>query len=106
RRAGGRRPLPRPARRLQGAAVRLHPQRAAAAQPRRQGPQEGAARGDPLGTGPAVTPRPRPLVHGETRLVDVDGHRLRVSVAGEGPPLLLLNGFGVSIELWNPLREA
>jgi poly(3-hydroxyoctanoate) depolymerase len=53
-----------------------------------------------------VTPRPRPLVHGETRLVDVDGHRLRVSVAGDGPPLLLLNGFGVSIELWNPLREA
>jgi len=53
-----------------------------------------------------VTPRPRPLVHGETRLVDVDGHRLRVSVAGDGPPLLLLNGFGVGIELWNPLREA
>ena len=49
---------------------------------------------------------PRPLVHGETRLVEVGGHRLRVSVAGSGPPLLLLNGFGVSIELWNPLREA
>jgi poly(3-hydroxyalkanoate) depolymerase len=54
-----------------------------------------------------VTPeRQRPFAHGETRLVDVDGHRLRVSVAGSGPPLLLLNGFGVSIELWNPLREA
>jgi hypothetical protein len=31
-------------------------------------------------------------------MVDVDGHRLRVSIAGSGPPLLLLNGFGVSIE--------
>lgn len=39
-------------------------------------------------------------------MVDVEGHRLRVSVAGSGRPLLLLNGFGVSVELWNPLREA
>lgn len=52
------------------------------------------------------TSPPRAGVPGESRMVDVDGHRLRVSIAGSGRPLLLLNGFGVSIELWNPLREA
>jgi poly(3-hydroxyoctanoate) depolymerase len=60
-----------------------------------------------VGPGAAVTAaRPRPSARGEPRLIDVDGHRLRVTVSGSGPPLLLLNGFGVSIELWNPLREA
>jgi poly(3-hydroxyoctanoate) depolymerase len=53
-----------------------------------------------------TTGRPPASARGEPRLVDVDGHRLRVSVAGSGPPLLLLNGFGVGIELWDPLREA
>jgi poly(3-hydroxyoctanoate) depolymerase len=53
-----------------------------------------------------VTSSPhRAGAHGESRMVDVDGHRLRVSIAGSGWPLLLLNGFGVSVELWNPLRE-
>lgn len=46
-------------------------------------------------------------------LVEVDGLRLRVSVvgdlrAGDGapPPLLLCNGIGGAIELWEPLRAA
>jgi poly(3-hydroxyalkanoate) depolymerase len=43
-------------------------------------------------------------------LVEVDGLRLRVSVVGdvhgETPPLLLCNGIGGAIELWEPLRAA
>jgi poly(3-hydroxyalkanoate) depolymerase len=42
--------------------------------------------------------------------VDVDGLRLRVSVVGDGEagpvPLLLCNGIGGAIELWEPLRTA
>jgi poly(3-hydroxyalkanoate) depolymerase len=33
----------------------------------------------------------------------VSGLRLRVSRSGEGPPLLLINGIGASIEMWSPL---
>ncbi len=46
-------------------------------------------------------------------LVEVDGLRLRVSVVGDlttgeggAPPLLLCNGIGGAIELWEPLRAA
>lgn len=39
-------------------------------------------------------------------LVDVDGVRLRVSIAGRGRPLLLCNGIGASLELLDPLRDA
>lgn len=43
-------------------------------------------------------------------LIDVRGLRLRVSVVGDGdgptPPLLLCNGIGGAIELWEPLRAA
>jgi poly(3-hydroxyoctanoate) depolymerase len=35
-----------------------------------------------------------------------DGARLRYSVEGEGPPLLLNNGIGASLELTQPLRDA
>ena len=42
-----------------------------------------------------------------TRHVSVAGQRLRVSVeAGDGVPLLLCNGLGASVELWEPLRRA
>jgi poly(3-hydroxyalkanoate) depolymerase len=34
----------------------------------------------------------------------VDGHLLRVSVAGEGPPVLLIMGLGGNIEMWAPLE--
>jgi poly(3-hydroxyoctanoate) depolymerase len=37
------------------------------------------------------------------RFVDVDGVRLRVRIAGEGPPLLLIMGVGGNIEMWHPL---
>ena len=51
-----------------------------------------------------TTGRPAATADDQPRVIDVDGHRLRVSVAGRGRPLLLLNGFGVSIDLWEPLR--
>jgi poly(3-hydroxyalkanoate) depolymerase len=39
-------------------------------------------------------------------LVKAGGHEIAVSVAGEGPPLLLINGFGASLSIWDPLRPA
>jgi poly(3-hydroxyalkanoate) depolymerase len=36
----------------------------------------------------------------------VDGHLLRVSVRGEGRPLLLVMGLGGNIEMWGPLEDA
>jgi poly(3-hydroxyoctanoate) depolymerase len=38
-------------------------------------------------------------------LIDVAGVRLRVAVSGEGPPLLMVNGIGVGIEVWEPLSR-
>jgi len=35
----------------------------------------------------------------------VDGPLLRVSVAGEGPPVLLIMGLGGNIEMWAPLER-
>jgi poly(3-hydroxyoctanoate) depolymerase len=35
----------------------------------------------------------------------VDGHLLRVSVGGEGPPVLLIMGLGGNIEMWAPLER-
>ena len=32
--------------------------------------------------------------------------RVRVQVRGEGPPLLLLNGVGSPLEVWQPLVQA
>jgi poly(3-hydroxyalkanoate) depolymerase len=37
------------------------------------------------------------------QFVDVAGVRVRFRVAGTGPPLLLLQGIGASLELWGPL---
>ena len=39
-----------------------------------------------------------------TEVVRVDGLRLRVSVRGSGPPLLLVMGIGGNLEMWEPLR--
>ena len=33
------------------------------------------------------------------RFVEVDGVRLRTSVRGQGPPLLLITGLGASLDL-------
>jgi poly(3-hydroxyalkanoate) depolymerase len=38
------------------------------------------------------------------QFVELDGLRLRYSVAGRGRPLLLLNGIGAALELLEPLR--
>ncbi len=35
----------------------------------------------------------------------VDGHLLRVSVEGDGPPILLIMGLGGNIEMWGPLER-
>src|SRR5262249_6435627 len=42
----------------------------------------------------------------DARFVEVDGLRLRVSIRGSGPPLLLLNGIGASLELLEQFRQA
>jgi poly(3-hydroxyoctanoate) depolymerase len=36
----------------------------------------------------------------------VDGHLLRVSIRGEGRPLLLVMGLGGNIEMWDPFERA
>jgi pimeloyl-ACP methyl ester carboxylesterase len=38
-----------------------------------------------------------------TRRVDVAGTSVRVSIEGEGPPLLMMAGIGGNIEMWRPL---
>jgi pimeloyl-ACP methyl ester carboxylesterase len=38
-------------------------------------------------------------------VVRILGHRLRVSVRGNGPSVLLINGLGASIALWEPLHQ-
>jgi poly(3-hydroxyalkanoate) depolymerase len=38
--------------------------------------------------------------------VRVDGHLVRISVRGEGRPLLLIMGLGGNIEMWDPLERA
>jgi poly(3-hydroxyalkanoate) depolymerase len=35
----------------------------------------------------------------------VDGHLLRVSLGGDGPPVLLIMGLGGNIEMWAPLER-
>lgn len=39
-------------------------------------------------------------------LVKAGDHEVAVSVAGDGPPLLLINGFGANLSIWDPLRPA
>jgi pimeloyl-ACP methyl ester carboxylesterase len=46
-----------------------------------------------------------PTLRRGLRYVEVRGMMLRVSVEGEGPPLLLINGFGANIEMWAPMRR-
>ena len=54
---------------------------------------------------PMATIAPPPEL-GKTMRVRVGQHRIRVSISGEGPPLLLINGIGGNIEMWRPLIEA
>ncbi len=43
---------------------------------------------------------------GRDRFIPIDGQRLRVQISGQGPPLLLINGIGASVEMWRPLIDA
>jgi poly(3-hydroxyoctanoate) depolymerase len=45
-----------------------------------------------------------PLSPGD-RFVELRGMRPRVTIQGHGPPLLLINGLGANIEMWEPLRR-
>lgn len=40
-----------------------------------------------------------------TRRLRLSGAIVRVAVCGQGPPLLMLNGIGASIEMWQPLAQ-
>ena len=58
---------------------------------KREGPQAGAA---------TDAYRPR------FRTVDLPAGRVRVAeVGGGGPPLLLINGIGASLDTWRPLAR-
>jgi len=39
----------------------------------------------------------------QIRRVDVSGSTLRIASAGSGPPLLMINGIGATVEMWRPL---
>ncbi len=41
----------------------------------------------------------------ERTYVTVGSHRLRVSITGSGPPLLLVMGIGGNLEMWQPLQD-
>jgi pimeloyl-ACP methyl ester carboxylesterase len=47
-----------------------------------------------------------PLTRRLLTFVLVDGHLVRVSIRGEGRPLLLVMGLGGNIEMWDPLERA
>jgi pimeloyl-ACP methyl ester carboxylesterase len=38
-------------------------------------------------------------------ILRVDSLPLRVARAGDGPPLLLINGLGASLEMWRPFAR-
>jgi poly(3-hydroxyalkanoate) depolymerase len=38
-------------------------------------------------------------------IISVRSMKVRVSIEGSGPPLLMLNGIGCNIEMWEPLRS-
>lgn len=41
-----------------------------------------------------------------SRTVVVQGAKLRIATHGDGPPLLLLNGIGGSLDMWEPVASA
>ncbi len=45
------------------------------------------------------------LAQARSQRVRVGQHRIRVRVVGDGPPLLLINGIGANIEMWEPFVE-
>ena len=53
----------------------------------------------------APSPDPSPPGPAAIRFVEVDGVRLRTSVRGDGPPLLLITGLGASLDLAEPFER-
>jgi hypothetical protein len=49
--------------------------------------------------------RARSHDHATIRFVDVDGARLRTSVRGSGPPVLLITGLGASLDFGVPFER-
>lgn len=45
------------------------------------------------------------MTEAPSTFVRIDGHLLRVSVRGEGRPLLLIMGLGGNVEMWAPLER-
>lgn len=39
-------------------------------------------------------------------MIDIDGHRLRYRIVGNGPPLLLIHGYGTSGAIWQRVRSS
>ena len=81
-----------------GSATRSGEQRPARRQARQPRPPAARSRARPL-RAPHMTARTLTFVR-------VDGHLVRVSVRGEGRPLLLIMGLGGNIEMWDPLERA
>lgn len=52
-----------------------------------------------------MSPPPTTAWPPPTQQLSVAGARVRVAVAGEGPPLLLLNGIGGNLEMWGPVAD-
>jgi len=53
-----------------------------------------------------MTDQPEPAeTHAQYREIEVNGARLRVSVKGQGQPLLLIMGIGASMEMWAPFED-
>ena len=46
------------------------------------------------------------MTGGVRSFVRVDGHLVRVSTRGQGPPILLIMGLGGNIEMWGPLKRS
>ena len=59
---------------------------------------------DQASTGPASL-GPASTGLAEIRFVEVDGVRLRTSVRGDGPPVLLITGLGASLDLAEPFER-
>jgi len=53
----------------------------------------------------ALSPDPAAPGDAAIRFVDVDGVRLRTSIRGTGPPLLLITGLGASLDLAQPFER-
>src|SRR5262249_10344885 len=71
--------------------------------------QPGESRPRAPRTGPRTLRASMTDIETHTRSVDfvvVDGHVVRVSVSGDGRPLLLIMGLGGNIEMWDPLARA